>query len=49
MKVVGSKPVRKMICEIKLLGSLGNGSSNLDIGISDIRMEVDVDIGTIPI
>jgi hypothetical protein len=39
-----------MISQYNLLGSLGNVSSNLDIGISDIDfsnigMEVDVDIG----
>jgi hypothetical protein len=48
MKIVSSKPERKIICQINLLGSLGNDLSILDIGISDVRMEVDVDIGTIP-
>ncbi len=42
------------MCDINLLGSLGNDVSILDIGISDIGLvryqkEVDVDIGTIPI
>jgi hypothetical protein len=43
-----------MKCQIILLGSLGNDLLILDIRISDIDladigMEVDVDIGTIPI
>ncbi len=37
-KVVSSKPVRKMICQLNLLGSIGNYFSILDIGISDIDL-----------
>ncbi len=38
MKVVSSKPVRKLICQLNLLGSTGNYFSILDIGISDIDL-----------
>jgi hypothetical protein len=54
MKTVGLKTVRKIMCHIILLGSFGNDLSILDIGLSDIDwsdigMEADVDIGTLPI
>jgi hypothetical protein len=38
MKVVGSKPERKLIWKINLLGTLGNVLLILDIGISDIDL-----------
>ncbi len=38
MKVVSSKPVRKIICQLNLLESTGNYFSILDIGISDIDL-----------
>jgi hypothetical protein len=38
MKVVNSKPVRKIMYQVYLLGSIGNDLSILDIGISDIDL-----------
>ncbi len=38
LKVEGSKPKRKMKCQIILLGSLGNDLSILDIGMYDIDL-----------
>jgi hypothetical protein len=38
MKVVSSKPVRRMMCQLNLLGSTGKYFLILDIGISDIDL-----------
>ncbi len=38
MKVISSKSERKSISQFNLLGTLGNDSSILDIGISDIDL-----------
>jgi hypothetical protein len=38
MKVISSKSERKLISQFNLLGTLGNDSSILDIGISDIDL-----------
>jgi hypothetical protein len=38
MKVVGTKPERKMMCQNTLLGTLGDDLSILDIGIYDIDL-----------